>query len=149
VWVGREDDPNREKYDVTEDDIEWADWPGSLPGIFNVPIRCLDFVRNCPNAINLEKRANANRSAKFNRLQSDAAVLQAVYLNARQTLGIQPRQAASMIVIATLVGIALLSLFGAYKGMQTSSDMSTIQTQIENISNGLGIPTAPALTPMP
>ncbi len=149
VWIGREDDPNREKYQVIGDCIEWVDWPGGIPSFFCVPIRSLDYVRNVEIPIHPEKRVSSSRSARMNRLQSDTNVLQAVYLHAKQSLGLGKKQTASTMVLILLITIAVLSLVGAWKGMSTSSDIKSIRTDIHNVSNALGVGTNPVVTPVP
>jgi len=148
VWLGKEDDPNREKYIVTEDEMEWIEWPGMLPGIFCVSVRSLDYVRNIPIPIHSEKRASTSMSAKALRLQSDSNVLQAVYMHARNSLGLSKKQALGGLTTILLVAAVALSLFGAYKGMQTGSDTKAIQTQLQAIQNALGI-NGTTITPTP
>jgi hypothetical protein len=143
VWLGKDSDPNREKYDVVDDAIELIDWPGMLPHFFCVTIRSLEYVRGNPTPINLEKRTSTNITAKALRLQSDGNVLQAVYLHARQALGAMKKQTVSTMVLLLLVGTLALSLFGVWKNMQTSSETIIIKTQLQTIQNALGVGTQP------
>ncbi len=148
VWLGREDDPNREKYLVDEDCMEWIEWPGMLPHIFSATIRSLDYVRGIPTPIHPEKKASTNISAKALRLQSDGNVLQAVYMHARQSLGIGKKQALGGMVTLLLVAAVAISLFGAYQSMQVKSQTDAIKSHIQTIENALGIQSAPT-TPAP
>ncbi len=152
VWLGKADDPNREKYDVNSDDVEWVDWPGMLPSFFCVTIRSLDFVRNQQTPVNVEKKGHAVMSAKAYRLQSDANVLQAVYLHARTALGLNKGQKLGSMITILLVAAVAMSLFTAYKTMQMGSQVSSTKVQLETIQNALGIITeytAPTPTPQP
>lgn len=140
VWLGKEDDPNREKYLVTQDEMEWVEWPGMLPSWFCVTIRSMEYVRGVPTPINAEKKGNnANISAKALRLQSDSNVLQAVYLHARQSLGLKGKPQVATATMLLLVVIAGASLFGAYNSMQVGPQMKAIQSHITTIENALGI----------
>jgi hypothetical protein len=148
VWLGKEDDPNREKYLVTEDEMEWIEWPGMLPHPFNVTIRSLDYVRGVPTPMHPEKRSSTNISAKALRLQSDGNVLQAVYMHARQSLGLGKKQVLGGMVTMLLLAAVAISLFGAYKSMSAEANTAALKNQLQTIQNALGINSAPALTPV-
>jgi hypothetical protein len=154
VWLGKEDDPNREKYLVTEDEMEWLEWPGMLPHIMSVTIRSLDYVRGVPTPLHPEKKVSTNISAKSLRLQSDGNVLQAVYMHARNALGLNKKQALGGLVTVLLVATAAVSLFDAYKSMQIGTDTAALKNHIQLIENALHIDTSPAAnvtpgTPLP
>ncbi len=152
VWLGKEDDPNREKYMVTEDEIEWIEWPGMLPHFFCVTIRSLEYVRGVPTPVHVERKVNTNISAKALRLQSDGNVLQAVYMHARTALGLQKQSKMSMMVMLLLVGTFALSLFGVWKSMQSSTDVTAIKNHMITIEQKLGVgastESVPQLTPI-
>lgn len=147
VWLGKEDDPNREKYLVDEDCMEWVEWPGMLPHFFCVTIRSLDYVRGIPTPIHPEKKASTNISAKALRLQSDGNVLQAVYMHARQSLGMGKKQALGGSVTMLLLAAVAISLFGAYQSMQVKTQTEAIKSHIQTIENALGINTTPPTQP--
>ena len=143
VWLGREDDPKREKYTFTEDEIEMASWPGGLPSFFTVDIRSIDCVKGFPSAINMAKVKSGHVSAKSLRLLSDGKVLEAVYLHARQGLGLAGAKTSMMTLIILMV-IMAASLYAAYTGMQNSGSIGSLQSQIGSIQQTLGVRSVPA-----
>lgn len=149
VWLGGEADPNREKYNVTEDEIEWIEWPGTLPHFFCVTLRSLEYIRGVPTPINMSKRASTNITAKALRLQSDGNVLQAVYMHARSALGIKGKAGTSMIGVLLLVVITAVSLFNAYSLMKTGSQQTMTDTRIRTIQEALGIESSPVTPVVP
>jgi hypothetical protein len=138
VWRGKEDNPNRERYNLVADKVFEITWPSGLPWFMQERLRAWLFTRNNDEPWD-PSNMRVTMSARMNRMISDEALLRTMWRDLRQSTGAGgggsggPMSMQMMLFfgfIALIAGIGLVFTWQVSGKVTTEMNMLTIIHQM-------------------
>lgn len=127
IWIGKDSDPNREKYKLIPEKSFEIKWPSGLPWFFQERLRAWIFTRNNDEPWD-PSNMRVTMSARMNRMVSDEALLKTMWRDIRiATTGAGAVGTGLNMKLLLFIGFGILvSAMGAVLTYNVSKELATV-----------------------
>ena len=139
IWIGKEDNPDREKYMIDQDKLFFTAWPGGLPSFLQVQVRTLWFKRHESEPFD-PSRHHSKYGAKYLRFVTDTNMLESQWKDVRTSLGLKAKNMGmnNIILLAGIGLVAILVLVEIILTRQNSSTLHNIYKLLHGVTPPVG-----------